>query len=52
MGRPPPREQPHPATSGEAEVRAFGLGCGFVDYKVCAVDATWSGLCFARRASG
>jgi CheY-like chemotaxis protein len=37
---------------GEAEVRAFGLGRGFVDYKVCAVDATWSGLCFARRASG
>jgi len=22
---------------------------GLVDYKVAAVDATWSGLCFARR---
>jgi hypothetical protein len=33
----------------EADVRAFGLGNGFVDYKICAVDATWSGLCFARR---
>ena len=22
---------------------------GLVDYKVCALDATWSGLCFARR---
>ncbi len=30
-------------------VRAFGLGRGFVDYKVCAIDATWSGLCFAAR---
>lgn len=30
-------------------VREFGLGSGWVDYKVCAVDATWSGLLFARR---
>ncbi len=30
-------------------VRAFGLGAGFVDYKICAIDGTWSGLCFARR---
>lgn len=37
---------------GEAEVRSFGLARGFVDYKVCAVDATWSGLCFARRGRG
>jgi hypothetical protein len=36
---------------GEADIRAFGLGSGFVDYKICAVDATWSGLCFARRAA-
>jgi CheY-like chemotaxis protein len=36
---------------GENEVRACGLGAGFVDYKVCAVDATWSGLKFARRAA-
>ena len=34
---------------GEAHVRAFGLAAGFVDYKICAVDATWSGLLFARR---
>ncbi len=27
----------------------FGLGEGWVDYKVCAIDETWSGLCFARR---
>jgi len=30
-------------------VRAFGLGRKFVDYKVCAIDETWSGLLFARR---
>jgi CheY-like chemotaxis protein len=33
----------------EPAVRAFGLARGLVDYKICAVDATWSGLCFARR---
>lgn len=30
-------------------VREFGLDLGWVDYKVCAIDETWSGLCFARR---
>ena len=30
-------------------VRDFGLAAGLVDYKVAAIDATWSGLCFARR---
>lgn len=34
----------------QAGVRAFGMASSFVDYKVCAVDETWSGLCFARRA--
>ena len=34
---------------GEREVRAFGLAAGWVDYKICAIDATWSGLCFSRR---
>jgi CheY-like chemotaxis protein len=29
-------------------VREYGLGQGWVDYKVCAIDETWSGLCFAR----
>lgn len=27
-------------------VRSFGLSIGLVDIKVCAVDATWSGLKF------
>ena len=30
-------------------VRETGLASGLVDYKVCAIDATWSGLKFARR---
>jgi len=34
----------------ENVVRNFGLDAGWVDYKVCAIDETWSGLCFARRA--
>ncbi len=33
----------------EKLVRAAGLGAGLVDYKICAFDATWSGLRFARR---
>jgi hypothetical protein len=31
-------------------VRAFGLDHGLVDTKVCAIDATWSGLRFSRRS--
>ncbi|MCB9876092.1 MAG: DUF3052 domain-containing protein [Planctomycetes bacterium] len=34
---------------GDAVVRAFGLDQGLVDTKVCAIDATWSGLRFSRR---
>lgn len=30
-------------------VRETGLAHGLVDFKVCAIDATWSGLRFARR---
>ena len=30
-------------------VRTTGLGAGWVDYKVCSVDATWSGLAFKRK---
>lgn len=31
------------------EVRSTGLANGLVDFKICAIDATWSGLCFTRR---
>ena len=30
-------------------VREIGLDAGVVDIKVCAIDATWSGLKFVRR---
>src|SRR5690349_17748836 len=37
----------------ENQVRDAALALGLVDYKVCAVDETWSGLAFAvRRAPG
>jgi CheY-like chemotaxis protein len=32
----------------ENRVREFGLSQDWVDYKICAIDETWSGLCFAR----
>lgn len=36
----------------QTEVRRAGLAAGLVDYKVAAIDETWSGLRFARRKSG
>jgi hypothetical protein len=30
-------------------VRSIGLDAGMVDFKICAIDATWSGLCFTKR---
>jgi len=33
----------------EEVVRKTGLDSGLVDYKICAIDGTWSGLRFARR---
>jgi CheY-like chemotaxis protein len=30
-------------------VREVGLSVGLVDYKVCSIDTTWSGLLFTRR---
>ncbi|MGP8247302.1 MAG: DUF3052 domain-containing protein, partial [Bryobacteraceae bacterium] len=46
----------HPKRSGrykvdfnQNDVRAAGLANGLVDFKVCSVDADWSGLKFARK---
>jgi hypothetical protein len=36
---------------GQPVVRKMGLDAGLVDYKVCAVDETWSGLAFAARSA-
>ena len=33
----------------QVSVRGAGLASGMVDFKVCAIDATWSGLLFKRR---
>jgi CheY-like chemotaxis protein len=33
----------------QGDVRRLGLANGLVDYKIAAIDATWSGLKFARR---
>ncbi len=46
----------HPKQAGrysvdfnQNDVRAAGLAAGLVDYKVCAVDADWSGLKFTQK---
>jgi hypothetical protein len=36
---------------GEADVRRAALAHGLVDFKICAVDADWSGLRFNLRAA-
>lgn len=33
----------------QSHVRRIGLANGLVDYKICAIDASWSGLKFTRR---
>jgi hypothetical protein len=33
----------------ENDVRRSALAAGFVDYKICSVDAEWSGMKFAHR---
>jgi len=35
----------------QKDVREIGFSKGLVDYKVCSMDATWSGLLFSRRKS-
>lgn len=34
---------------GQQDVRAAGLRAGLVDFKICSIDETWSGLLFTRR---
>jgi hypothetical protein len=33
----------------QQQVREVGLASGLVDYKICSIDETWSGLLFKRR---
>jgi hypothetical protein len=36
----------------QTRVRSFGLKAGLVDYKISAIDETWSALCFTQRRTG
>ncbi|MEW5902544.1 MAG: hypothetical protein AB1715_13850 [Acidobacteriota bacterium] len=45
----PKKSSDVPSDLDQNAVRAAGLAAGLVDYKVCAVDKTWSGLLFVRR---
>ena len=45
----PKQTSPLAGDLGQPKVREMGLEIGLVDYKVCAVDETWSGLAFAVR---
>jgi CheY-like chemotaxis protein len=45
----PKKTSPLAGDLGQPKVREMGLAIGLVDYKVCAVDETWSGLAFAAR---
>jgi hypothetical protein len=38
-----------PSDLTQQRVREIGLASGLVDYKVCSIDKTWSGLLFAKR---
>jgi hypothetical protein len=39
------------ADLSQVDVRKVGLAAGLVDYKICSIDDTWSGLRFSRRRS-
>jgi hypothetical protein len=45
----PKRDSAPAAGVTQNAVRAAGLAAGLVDFKICAIDARWSGLCFVRR---
>jgi hypothetical protein len=45
----PKKTSPLAGPLGENDIRAAGLAAGWVDSKVCAIDADWSGLRFTRR---
>lgn len=47
----PKRASRMPTDLTDNLVRHAGLAHGLVDYKVCAINETWSGLKFARRKS-
>jgi len=48
----PKRASAQASGLSQATVRAAGLAAGWVDYKICTIDATWSALLFRRRRPG
>ncbi len=48
----PKQASPLAADHTERDVRRVGIAAGLVDFKVCAVDADWSGLAFVPRRNG
>jgi hypothetical protein len=48
----PKRTSGVPSDLSQAAVRQAGLAAGLVDFKICAIDRTWSGLKFVRRDRG
>ena len=48
----PKRASKKPTDLAFEVVQSEGLLRGLVDTKVCAIDQTWSGLCFMRRREG
>ena len=47
----PKQSSPLATELREGHVRAYGLGTGLVDNKVCAIDEDWSGLRFVVRTA-
>jgi len=45
----PKKTSPLAGDVSETEIRKEGLAAGMVDFKVCAIDADWSGLKFSRK---
>jgi len=45
----PKKTSPLAADLSQAGVRKHGMDAGWVDFKIAALDADWSGLCFSRR---
>ena len=43
------KTSPLAADVSERDVRAAGFEHGMIGFKICALDADWSGLCFVRR---
>ncbi len=48
----PKKTSPLAADLNQISVREMGLAAGLVDYKICSIDETWSGLAFAARKKG